>query len=198
MSKTIDFIFDFASPNAYFAYKALPTLLDGQAVNINIVPCLLGGIFKLTGNQAPMIAFGDIKNKLDYEMLEVKRFIKKHQLSKFVFNEHFPLMTIVLMRGAIVAEQDGRLNEYVETCLRLVWEENKKMDDPEIYIAELTAAGFDGADLLTRTQDPEVKAKLLDNTNKAVERGVFGVPSFFVGDDLYFGKDRLGQMIETL
>lgn len=198
MTKTIDFIFDFGSPNAYFAYKALPPILERTGAQLNLIPCLLGGIFKATGNQAPMMAFSGIKGKLEYDRLEIQRFIQKHALTDFKFNPNFPVNTLILMRGAIAAEMDDRLVEYIDAGLKHMWEDGLKMDDPEVYAEAMTEAGFDGKALLERTQDPAVKAKLVENTNAAVERGSFGIPTFYVGDEMFFGKDRLGQLEEEL
>ena len=198
MTKTVDFIFDFASPNAYFAYKALPPILARTKASLNLIPCLLGGIFKSTGNQAPMIAFGGVKGKLEYDRLEIERFIKQHGLTDFEFNPNFPVNTLVLMRGAIAAEMDGRLVEYVEAGLKFMWEDGLKMDDTEVFVSAMNKAGFDGASLLERTQDPQVKAKLVANTEAAVARGAFGIPTFYVGEEMFFGKDRLGQVEEEL
>ena len=198
MTKTIDFIFDLASPNAYFADKALAGVAQRTGATINYIPCLLGGIFKATGNQAPMIAYAGIKGKNEYGMLEIQRFITKYRLDKYVFNENFPLNTVMLQRGALVAEQDGRLEEYIASGSACVWEENLKMDDPDVFVAAFTAKGFDGANLLERTQDPEIKAKLIANTEAAVARGAFGIPTFYVGDEMFFGKERISQIEDEL
>ena len=131
MPATIDFIFDFASPNGYFAYHGLKGMAERTGASVNYIPCLLGGIFKETGNQAPMMAFAGIKGKNEYGMLEIQRFIKKHGLSKFKFNEAFPLNTVMIQRGALVAEQDGKLGDYIKAGLAAVWEDNKKMDDKD-------------------------------------------------------------------
>jgi 2-hydroxychromene-2-carboxylate isomerase len=198
MTNTVDFIFDFASPNAYFSYKAFPPILERTNASLNLIPCLLGGIFKATGNQAPMLAFAGVKGKLEYDRVEIGRFIKKHGLSDFVFNPNFPVNTLLLMRGAIAAEMDGRLVEYTEAGLKHMWEDGRKMDDPEVFVSAMGEAGFDGANLLERTQDPAVKAKLVANTAAAVARGAFGVPTFYVGDEMFFGKDRLAQVEDEL
>lgn len=198
MSKTLDFIFDFGSPNAYLAYKALPPILERSGAGLNIIPCLLGGIFKATGNQAPMLAFHGIKGKLEYDRLEIERFIQRHQLDKFSFNPHFPVNTLMLMRGAVAAEADGRLHDYVEAGLAAMWEQGLKMDDPDTFVAAMTGAGLDGEALLARTSDPEIKAKLAANTAAAVERGCFGIPTFYVGGEMFFGKERLGQIEDAL
>ena len=198
MSKTVDFIYDFGSPNAYLAYKPLEGILERTGASVNIIPCLLGGIFKATGNQAPMIAFANIKGKLEYDRIEFNRYVARHKLDKFQFNPNFPVNTLILMRGAIAAEMDGRLTEYVEAGLKAMWEDGLKMDDPDVFVQAMNDAGFDGADLLARTQDPDVKAKLVENTSAAVERGSFGIPTFYVGDEMFFGKDRLDQVEEEL
>ncbi len=198
MSKTLDFIFDFGSPNAYFSYKALPPLLGRTGATLNIIPCLLGGIFKSTGNKPPLMAYGDVASKMAYEQLEMQRFMKKHGITEFKFNPHFPVNTLILMRGAIAAQNNGDIDAYVEAGLACMWERELKMDDPEVYAKAMTEAGLDGAALLESTQDPAVKAKLAENTAAAVERGVFGIPTFFVGDEMFFGKDRLEQVEEEL
>mgnify|MGYP003112166173 CR=1 FL=1 len=198
MSKTLDFIFDFASPNAYLAYHALGPVLERTGARLNIIPCLLGGIFKATANQPPMMAFGQVRGKLDYERLEMDRFIRKHQLGSFVFNSHFPVNTLVLMRGAIVAEEQGELPRYVDAGLRCMWERDLKMDDPEAFVQAMNTQEFDGAAILERTRDPEVKARLLANTEDAVARGCFGIPTFYVEGEMFFGKDRLAQVEEEL
>jgi len=191
MPKTLDFIFDFGSPNAYFAYKALPPILERSEAALNLIPCLLGGIFKETNNQPPMIAFGKVKGKMAYEQLEIQRFIKKHSLTEFKFNPYFPINTIMLMRGALVAQRDGYLSNYVEAGLKAVWEDGLKMDDPQVFADAMTAAGFDGPKMLEQMQDPDIKSKLFENTATAVARGTFGIPTFYVGKDMFFGKDRL-------
>jgi 2-hydroxychromene-2-carboxylate isomerase len=198
VTKTVDFIFDFASPNAYFVYKVVPAIEARTGARFNYIPCLLGGIFKATGNQAPMMANAHIKGKSDYDMLEIKRFIARHGLTQFKFNPYFPVNTLLVMRGAIAAEQDGKLMPYVEAVLHHMWEDPKKMDDPAVAAAALSSSGFDGPALLARTQDNTVKAKLVANTDMAVSRGAFGIPTFYVGDEMFFGKERLGQIEELL
>jgi 2-hydroxychromene-2-carboxylate isomerase len=194
MTVKVDFIFDFASPNAYLSYKTLHDIVARTGAEFNIIPCLLGGIFKATGNQPPMVAFAGVKGKMAYEMLETTRFIEKHQLDDFKMNEHFPVNTLLLMRGAIAAEQGGQLLEYLEAGLKAMWEQSLKMDDPEVFVTAMTDAGLDGAKLLEQTQNPVVKAKLVANTEAAVQRGAFGIPTFYVGEEMFFGKDRLGQL----
>ena len=198
VTKTLELIFDFGSPNAYLSMKALPELLDRTGADLVITPCLLGGIFKATGNKAPMIQYADAPAKLAYENLEMRRFIEKHGLTKFSLNPHFPVNTLTIMRGAIAADDEGVLDDYIDAVNRAMWEDGLKMDDAEVIATFLSANGFDGPALLARTQEPEIKAKLVANTEAAVARGVFGIPTFFVGDAMFFGKDRLGQVEEAL
>jgi 2-hydroxychromene-2-carboxylate isomerase len=198
MTKTIDFIFDFASPNAYYAWNVLPQIATRTGAVVNLIPCLLGGIFKATGNQAPMLAFGGIQGKMAYEMLESQRFVKKHGLTRFKMNPHFPVNSLLAMRGLIAAEMEGAKDAYVAAVLAGFWEDGLKMDDPAVLQGVLDNAGLDGAALIARTQDPEVKQKLVANTEAAVARGAFGIPTFFVGEEIFFGKERLGQVEEEV
>lgn len=192
-----EFLFDFGSPNAYLAHRVLPQIEARTGVRFTYTPVLLGGLFKLTGNQAPMLAFSGIPNKLAYEMLELRRFIARHRIP-FQMNPHFPVNTLLLMRGAVAAEMDGVLADYVEAGLHHMWEEPKKMDDPAVWAEALAASGLDAERLLARTKDEDVKAKLLANTEAAAKRGAFGIPTFFVGDEIYFGKNTLREVEEAI
>jgi 2-hydroxychromene-2-carboxylate isomerase len=194
----LEFIFDFASPNAYLAMKALPPILERTGATLTITPVLLGGIFKATGNSAPMIQYAGVPAKLAYERLEMQRFITAHRFSAFRFNPHFPVNSLLLMRGAMVAEADGVLSAYVEAVLRAMWEDSRKMDDPDVVTAFLSANGFDGPVMVQRAGDQSAKDALAANTANAVARGVFGIPSFFVSDAMFFGKERLGQVEAAL
>lgn len=198
MTKTLELIFDFGSPNAYLVLKTLPPLLKRTGAALIVTPCLLGGIFKATGNKPPMVRYADAPAKLAYERLEMQRFIERHDLTAFRMNPHFPVNTLTIMRGAIVAQDEGMLDAYVEAVNRAMWEERLKMDDPDVIAAFLSANGFEGPALLARTQEPDIKAKLVANTEHAVARGVFGIPTFFVGDAMFFGKERLDQVEEAL
>ena len=198
MTKTVEFLFDFGSPNAYLSHRVVPAIEVRTGARFVYTPVLLGGIFKLTNNQSPIVAFADVKNKLDYEMLETRRFVARHKLDAFTFNPHFPVNTLQIMRGAVAAEAEGVLAAYVEAVFQHMWERPKKMDDPEVIRAALTESGLDAERLLARTQDPRVKDALAANTQRAVERGAFGVPTFFVGKEMYFGKDRLRDVEEEL
>jgi len=198
MAKTLEFIFDFGSPNAYLAWHGLQAVLERTDAKLDITPCLLGGIFKLTGNQAPWMTFANVKGKLDYERLEMTRFIQLHGLSKFKMNPHFPVNTLILMRGAIAAKESGDLEAYTKAGLAAMWEDGENMSDPEVFSNVMTQAGLDGAALLAATHDSAIKSILAENTDKAVARGVFGIPTFFIGDEIFFGKDRLDQVEAAL
>ncbi|MET0390448.1 MAG: 2-hydroxychromene-2-carboxylate isomerase [Polyangiales bacterium] len=194
--RTIELVFDFGSPNAYLVHRVLPAIAARSGARIHLLPCLLGGIFKLTGNQSPMAAYAGVKGKLAYEERETQRFIAKHQLTAFKFNPHFPINTLLIMRGLIAAQRLKVADAYVEAVLTAMWEREQKLDDPAVVEQVLTAAGLDAAALIALTQDPGVKAELLANTEAAVARGAFGIPTFFVGDEMFFGKERLGQVEE--
>jgi 2-hydroxychromene-2-carboxylate isomerase len=198
MSPAIEFIFDFASPNAYLAHRALPPILERTGARLEIIPCLLGGIFKATGNSAPMVAFAPVKGKLEYESLELRRFVAKHRLDKFRLNPHFPVNSLMLMRGFVAAEERGYESEYLEMALRGMWEEGLKLDDPQVLARAIDAANLDSVSLMALAQTDAVKQRLADNTTKAVERGVFGIPTFFVGKEMFFGKERLAQVEEAV
>jgi 2-hydroxychromene-2-carboxylate isomerase len=198
MQPVIEFVFDFASPNAYLAYRALPPILERTGAKLDIVPCLLGGIFKATGNKAPFIAFAPIKGKFEYEMLEVRRFVAKNKIAKFRLNPHFPVNSLTLMRGFIAAREAGCEDAYLEMGLAGMWEDGLKLDDPAVLANAIDEAGLDSASLLAAAQSEPVKQRLADNTAVAVERGAFGVPTFFVGAEMFFGKDRLLQVEEAV
>jgi 2-hydroxychromene-2-carboxylate isomerase len=198
MTPQVDFLFDFGSPNAYYAHKVIPEIEKRTGVKFTYVPVLLGGIFKLTNNQPPAIAFGNVKNKMPYEMLESERFVKKHKLTRFKFNPNFPVNTLALMRMAVAAQQSETLPPYVNAVFHHMWEEPKKMDDPAVVRAALLESGLDADALIAAAQTPEVKQGLMNNTEEAVARGAFGSPTFFVGKEMFFGKNTLGEVEEEI
>ena len=198
MSATIEFIFDFGSPNAYLAYRALPPILARTGASLAISPCLLGGIFKATGNTAPTVAFAPIKGKLEYEMLELRRFVAKHRLDKFRLNPHFPVNTLMLMRGAVAARFENMFDPYFRAAYHHMWVEPKKMDDLAIFRDAFISSGIDIDRLIARAQQDDVKKKLIEDTTDAVNRGAFGSPTFFVGREMFFGKDQLRDVEEEI
>ncbi len=194
----VKFFFDFGSPNAYLCHKVIPAIEARTGASFAYVPVLLGGIFKLTGNQSPGTAFAGIRNKPEYDRLEMRRFIAKHGISAFKWNPHFPINTLQLMRGAVAAQQAGILAPYVEAMYACMWEEERKMDDPAVFRAALVQAGLPADELLAMAATDPVKAGLMANTEAAVAAGAFGSPTFLVGSELYFGKDRLRDVEEEI
>jgi 2-hydroxychromene-2-carboxylate isomerase len=194
----VEFHFDFGSPNAYLAHLVIPQIERRTDAEFEYVPVLLGGVFKLTGNRSPGENLAGVKNKPEYERLETARFIKRHGITCFRQNPFFPVNTLTIMRGAIAAQRLGVFERYVDEIYRHMWSEPKKLDDIGVWEAVLREAGFDAEQFAALVQDAEVKARLLDNTTRSVERGTFGSPTFFVGDEIFFGKDRLRDVEEMI
>lgn len=194
MQTPIEFLFDFASPNAYLSYHVLRDVAERNDVELRLTPVLLGGLFKLTNNQSPMAAFAEVKGKLDYDNLETQRFIAAHHLTRFRFNPYFPINTIALMRGFIAAQRMGVQQRYVDVNLEAMWEQERNMGDLEVALEVWTAAELDAQALLQATQTQPVKDALLRNTEQAAARGAFGVPTFFLGEEMFFGKERIVQI----
>jgi 2-hydroxychromene-2-carboxylate isomerase len=188
------FLFDFGSPNAFLSHQAIPAIEARIGTKFEYVPVLLGGIFKATNNRSPAEAFAGIKNKREFHEIETQRFLKRFGVAPYVMNPNFPVNTLNLMRGAIAAQSEGVFEKYVEAAFHHMWREPKKMDDPEIAMAALNGSGLDAAKLFARAQEPEIKAKLVANTQDAVERGAFGSPTFFVGDEMFYGKEQLREI----
>jgi 2-hydroxychromene-2-carboxylate isomerase len=206
MAKRVELVFDFVSPNAYLVWWPLRELLDRYEAELDVVPVFLGGMHKLTGNAPPMIRDKDVKGKNEYAMLEMQRFITKHGLTRYRLHPQFPFNSILLQRMLYAADQDGRGVQFAETLLRPIWEDGLDIGSPEAIGAVLADAGFDAADLFARAQTDEVKQGLAANTDAVVARGAFGIPTMFVGEsggpkgegEMFFGKERLGQIEELL
>ena len=194
----VEFLFDFGSPNAYLCHKLIPEIETRTGARFEYLPILLGGLFKLANNRSPMEAFSTIPNKLAYERLEMSRFIARHSLTAFKFNPHFPVNTLHLMRGAVAAPRLGCFERYVDAMFAAMWERGLKMDDPATIGTALMDAGLDAERIMQAAQEPAVKAGLMANTQYAHDRGAFGSPTFFVGDEIFFGKDRLRDVEEAI
>lgn len=197
MAKSLEFLFDTGGPNSYLAHKSLPEICARTGAELVYVPILLGGLFKLTNNQAPMMRYAETPAKRNYEMLEFDRFVKAHALP-FKMNPRFPLNTLYVMRGAVAAQQLGCFALYVQAVMAAMWENGKDVSDAEIVRQVLDSAGLDSAALLALADNPDVKAELMANTEAAAKRGAFGVPTFFVGEEMFWGKERLGQVEAAL
>lgn len=193
-----EFHFDFGSPNAYLAHLVIPDIARRTGVGFRYVPILIGGVFKLTGNRAPSEAFAGIRNRLDYERLETARFIARHAITSFRASPFFPVNTLAAMRGAIAAQKLGLFSHYVDAIYGHMWSAPKKLDDPEILRSALEESGIDAGRIFAVAQSPAVKDELLSNTQSSVSRGTFGAPTFFVGDQIYFGKNQMRDVEEAM
>jgi 2-hydroxychromene-2-carboxylate isomerase len=194
----VEFHFDVGSPNAYLSHLIIPEIEKRTGVKFEYVPILLGGVFKMTNNRSPGESLRGIKNKPEYERLEIRRFIQSHGIASFQMNPYFPVNTLQMMRGAIAAGSLGVFERYVDEMFRDMWAEPKKMDDPQVWRTELDAADLPTENILQLIETPEVKEQLLENTRRSVERGTFGAPTFYVGDEIFFGKDRLRDVEEFI
>lgn len=192
------FYFDFGSLNAYLAWRLLPGIEQRTGARFDMVPILLGGIFKATGNRSPVEAYAGVPAKLAYEFREIDRFIARHGIDEFNMNPHFPINTLMLMRGAVAAEELDLFETYVPAIFHFMWEDPRKLDDPDVLEAALEEAGLPAEELIALAGDQGVKERLVANTQEAVEHGVFGAPSFIVGGELFFGKDRLREVEEAV
>lgn len=197
MAKSFEFLFDFGGPNSYLAHKMLPEICARTGAEVVYTPILLGGLFKLTNNQAPLMRYAETPAKRNYEMLEFDRFVKAHSIP-FQMNPNFPINSLYLMRGAIAAQHLGCFMPYVEAIMTAMWEKGLNTGDLDVVRLLLDEAGLDGAAILAKADEPDVKAELVANTEKAAGRGAFGVPTFFVGPDMFWGKERLGQVEDAL
>ena len=194
----VEFHFDFGSPNAYLSHLVIPEIENRTGVKFEYVPILLGGVFKLTNNRSPAESLAGIRNKPEYERLETRRFIRRHGITRFKPNPFFPVNTLVLMRGAIAAQSIGVFERYVDEMYRHMWAEPKKMDETNILRAAMVESGLDYERFLVLVQTDAVKEKLFENSRRSVERGTFGAPTFFVGDEIFFGKDRLREVEDMI
>ena len=194
----VDFIFDVASPNTYFAHKLIPNFEKRTGTKFRYIPCLLGGIHKLTNNQPPFIAYADCENKNNYQMIEIERFVKQHKLTKYKFNSHFPPVTIQVQRGAIAAQRLKIFEEYFECVISAMWENDKNISDINILHETLEQSNLDAAAIMNIATSQECKDKLIANTDDAVSRGAFGAPTFFYENQIFFGKDHLYQLEEYI
>ena len=194
----VEFHFDFGSPNAYLSHLVIPEIEQRTGVEFEYVPILLGGVFKLTNNRSPLESLAGIKNKPEYERLEMSRFIRRHRITRFQPNPFFPVNTLTLMRGAIAARSLGVFDRYVDEMFRHMWADPKKMDDPRVFRAALEESRLDSERFFELVQTREIKDELRANTERSVARGTFGAPTFFVGDDIFFGKDRLRDVEERI
>jgi 2-hydroxychromene-2-carboxylate isomerase len=194
----VEFQFDFGSPNAYLAELVMPAIEKRTGIKFDYVPVLLGGVYKATNNMSPAESLHGIRNKPEYQALETRRFIRRHNITSFKPNPFFPVNTLTLMRGAVAAQFEGVFEPYFRAAYHHMWEEPKKMDDPEVFRSAFASSGIDIDRLIARSREDDVKKRLIENTTDAVERGAFGSPTFFVGSEMFFGKDQLRDVEESI
>ena len=198
VSKTVEFILDLGAPNGYLAWYPLKEIAGRTGAELVVTPVFLGGMHKITGNSPPMIRDAEVKGKVPYAALEFQRFLDRHGMDRFSMHPDLPFNTILLQRVLVAAKDQQEMQELVDVLQPAVWERNIDCSNVEIVREVLESGGFDADELLAATQDPAVKAKLAENTEAAVARGAFGIPTFFVGEEMWFGKERLGQLEEYL
>lgn len=193
MLGTVEFYFDYGSPNAYLAHVRLPAILERADARVAYRIMLLGGVFQATGNASPAA------NKLKWPnaQRDLQRFVGKYQVP-FRRNPHFPVNTLKLMRGAVVAEEEGFLDRYTDLMFRGMWREGLKLDEDEVFASVLRQGRLDDRHVFARIAEDGIKAKLKSYTEAAVKRGVFGAPTFFVGAEMFFGQDRLDFVEDAL
>lgn len=195
MSKTVEFYFDLGSPATYLAYTQLPKICAQTDTRLIYIPLLLGGVFKATGNASP----ATVPAKGRYMFEDLDRYAKRYGVP-LKFNPHFPINTLMLMRAVtgMQLRHPERFAAFIDCLFKAIWVEGRSLDEPATVAAVLSENAFDPQEVLALTADEEVKALLKDNTEKAVRRGVFGAPSMFVDNQLYFGQDRLDFVLEAL
>ncbi len=194
----LEFHFDFGSPNAYLSHLVIPAIEARTGVKFEYIPVLLGGVFKATNNASPGVTLQGIRNKPEYQRIETERFLARHNIENYASNPFFPVNTLQIMRGAMFAQQNEFFEQYVNEVYRHMWSVPKKMDDLEVIARAFEESGLPGPGILAGTQDPEVKQALIANTNRSVEMGTFGSPTFFVDGEIYFGKDKLWEVEEKI
>jgi 2-hydroxychromene-2-carboxylate isomerase len=198
MARTLDVYFDFGSMNSYFAHKVLPGIAERTGAELRVAPVLIGGLFKLVGNLPPLVAFKEVKGKVEYFHTETARFVRRHKLDRYRWNPHFPVNTLAAMRAATAADMDGMLGPFADAGFRAMWEDERPLAEPETLRAVIAEAGLDPDRIFARMQQQDVKDRLATNTSELAARGGFGLPSVFLGDELYYGKDSLRDLEDDL
>ena len=198
MAVIAEFHYDFGSPNSYFCHRVIPQIESRTGIKFQYVPILLGGVFKATNNKSPMEQFAEVKNKKEYFARETERFIQKHAINKYLRNPHFPVNTLHIMRGACYAAGKDFEADYIEIVYQSMWEKGLKMDDPIIIQEVLKEHGLPAEEIISASQSSEIKQLLIDSTSSSVQKGNFGSPTFFVGEEMFFGKDRIEEVEQEI
>lgn len=195
MSKTVEFLFDIGSPYTYLAYHQLPKIAHAQGADIIWAPVLLGGIFQATGNKSP----AEVAAKGRYSNVDLKRWARAYGI-EIQMNPNFPINTLALMRGAVAMQMRGEeeFHRYLRAIFSAMFEKPRNLNDPAEIGAVLTQAGFDPTQFMGLVSNQSVKDRLKENTASAVARGAFGVPTFFVGEEMFWGQDRLEFVAQAI
>jgi len=193
----IEFHYDFGSPNAYLVHKVIPGVTKKTGIEFDYVPILLGGVFKATSNVSPAVSLQGIKNKPDYARIETERFCRAYGIAPQVPNPYFPVNTLKIMRGAVFARSRDFYQRYIDAMYAAMWEQALKMDEDEVIGGVLDGADLPRDEIFKGMADPVVKQTLIELTEASVSRGTFGSPTLFVGKEIFFGKDKLRDAIET-
>jgi 2-hydroxychromene-2-carboxylate isomerase len=192
----IEFHYDFGSPNAYLVHKVIPKMTVKTGIEFSYVPILLGGVFKATNNVSPAVSLQGIKNKPAYQGIETRRFCAAYGVEPQMPNPHFPVNTLKMMRGAVFAQSTDFYQQYIDAMYCAMWEQALKMDEEDVIVDALAKAGLPAQEIVDGMSDPAVKQALITATEATVSRGTFGAPTLFVGDEIFFGKDKLRDAIE--
>jgi len=194
----VEFHFDFGSPNAFLAHRAIRVIEARARTSFRYVPVLLGGVFKSTNNVSPAVSLKGVINKPEYARIETKRWLARYGVEEYMANPHFPVNTLLVMRGAAFAEQTNYYDRYIEAIYVGMWQKALKMDEPEVIAGELSAADLPVDEIVSAMSNADVKQKLIDSTASSVARGTFGSPTFFLGEEIYFGKETLRDIEEAV
>ena len=193
MAKSVDFYFDYGSPTSYLAYTQMPGVAKRTGATVNYVPILLGGVFQATGNRSPV----EVAATGQWMQGDLQHFAERYKVP-YQWNPHFPINTLALMRGATYAAREGFLLPYSDAIYKAVWADGLNMGDPAVIGKVLQEADLDAQKVLAGTQEQAIKDALKDATQRAIARGLFGAPTFFVGARMHFGQDRLPYVEELL
>jgi 2-hydroxychromene-2-carboxylate isomerase len=193
MSDRIDFYFDYGSPTSYLAYKQLPGVIMRTGVEVDHRPILLGGVYQATSNHSPL----DLPLKRKWMEGDMQFFAERYGVP-FAPNPYFPINTLVLMRGAVYAQQEGFLDQYSDAVFHAMWGSPENMNEPAVIAKVLQSADLNVQKIVAATQDPAIKEQLKSNTQEAIDRGAFGAPIIFIGDRMFFGQDRVQYVEEIL
>ena len=192
-----EFYYDFGSPNSFLAHCVIDKIEKKTGYKALYKPVLLGGIFRLTNNQPPLIAFKNVKNKILYIKKEINRFVKNHKI-KYRMNDNFPLRTVEMMRASVFLENSSHYKEFINTIFFHIWTEPKKMDDYETFKKIIRKSKLPEKEIIDAIKTDNIKNKLKEYTDRAVEKGIFGLPSFVIDKELFFGKNSIYDLEKYL